>query len=167
MLSRNLPCHHRLAVHGEGRGEFWTGKALDDVENPSVVGGLPDRAAKIGSVKLPIDAWSGCNLGQQFLLSRIERFLRHSRNYLAGHFTGRLAPPAHEAKQKARRHIFIAARSVEGQETLPDHLRVDVPTGSGSFCSLDQLSPTGPEDIRFIVNVDLSRKYSFVSIFFI
>jgi hypothetical protein len=51
-------------MYGEGRGKFWTGEALYDLENPSVVGGLPDRAAKIGRVKLSIDAWSGCNLCQ-------------------------------------------------------------------------------------------------------
>lgn len=98
MSSRNLACQHSLAVHGEGRGELWTGEPLDDVKNPGVVGGLPDRAAKIRGVKLSIDAWSGGNLCQQFPLSRIERFLRHLRGCLAGHFTGGLAPPAHEAK---------------------------------------------------------------------
>ena len=77
----------------EGGCEPRASEQSDDIEDARIIGGLPDRAAKIGSVKLPIDAWSGCNLGQQFLLSRIERFLRHSRNYLAGHFTGRLAPP--------------------------------------------------------------------------
>ena len=81
---------------------------------------------------------------------------------MAGHFTRGLAPPAHEAKQKARRHLVIAARPVEGQETLPDDLCVDVPAGQGGLRGLDQLSPTGLENVRFFVNVDLSQKYSFV-----
>ena len=34
-------------MHGEGRGEFWTGKALDNLQNPSVIGGLPDRTTEI------------------------------------------------------------------------------------------------------------------------
>ena len=100
-------------MHGEGRGKFWTGEPLDDLENTRVVGGLPDCTAKIGGVKLPIDAWGGFDLGQQFSLSRIERFLRRWRGYLAGHIAGGLAPPAHEANQKAGWDLVIAARPVE------------------------------------------------------
>jgi len=68
-----------LAVHGEGRGEFRTCEPLDDVENPGVVGGLTDRTAKIGSVKLAVGAWCGLDPGQQFSLSGIERLASKRR----------------------------------------------------------------------------------------
>ena len=49
----------------------------------------------------------------------------------------------------------IAARPVEGQETFPDDLRVDVPAGQGLLCRLDQLGPAGLEDVRASTNGDL------------
>ena len=106
--SRNLPRQHRSAVYGQGRGESWTGEVPDDVMNACIASSLPNCTTPIGGMKLPIDGWSGCNLGQQFSFSRIERFLRHWRGNLTGHFTGRLAPTAHEAKQKSRRHHYVS-----------------------------------------------------------
>lgn len=80
-------------------------------------------------------------------------------------FPGRLAPPAHEAKQEARGCTDIAVRPVKGQEAIPDDLRVDVPALPGGLRSLDQRGPTGLENVQSIINVDLFREYSFVIFF--
>jgi len=112
---RNLPRHHGLTVHGKGCGEPWTAELPDDVNDARIVGGLTDCPAQVSRVKLPVVAGCGLDPGQQFLLSRIERFLRRWTRLRAGYLTRRRAPPAHEAKQEARRHPVIAPQPIEGK----------------------------------------------------
>lgn len=127
-------------------GEPRAVKLPNDIEDTRIVCSLTDHATQIGGMKLAVIAWRGFNLAQQFLLSRFEWFLSRWRRYLAGHFTGRRAPSAHEAEQEARWNRFVASRSVESEEALPDHLRINVPTRQGSLRSFDECCPTGLEN---------------------
>jgi hypothetical protein len=127
-----------------------------DIEDTRIVGSLANGATQIGGMKLAVIAWRGLDLVQQFLLSWVDRFFDRWRRYLAWHFTGRRAPSAHEAEQEASWDRFVASRSVESQEAIPNHLRIDVPTRQGGLRRLNQVRPTGLENVRNFVNGYLS-----------
>ena len=48
----------------------------DDLEDTRVISGLPNEAAKIRRMKLPVFAWRSSDQAMQLLLSRIKHALR-------------------------------------------------------------------------------------------
>lgn len=60
-------------MNGERRGEPWTAELPDDIDDPCVVGCLPDEATQVWLVKLPVAAGCGLDLIVQLTLPRVSR----------------------------------------------------------------------------------------------
>jgi hypothetical protein len=59
--------------------ELGTSELSDDIEDPSIIGGLTDQPAQIRCMELPVGAWCRPDQSVKLLCLWISRMLRHRR----------------------------------------------------------------------------------------
>lgn len=75
-------------MNGEYRSESWTAELSDDIDDPRVIGRLPDEPTQVRRVKLPVAAGCGLDLSVQLPLPWVSRLLRSWRFRWSAYRTG-------------------------------------------------------------------------------
>ena len=158
----NLRSSDCFTMDRENGRETEAGKTCHHVLHSKIVGWISDSAAQVQFVEIPVRSWSRSDQVSQFAI-----LLGHRRCGYGLRLKNMIrcppcAPLTHETEQEPRRNSRVSTRLVEGKETIPDRLGVDIPTGKGRLRGSDQLCPRCAVNIGRRIDFYPSGKDSFV-----